>query len=71
MKVELAANKMPVMSLQILELIKSRGLTSIGEAVAAIGANRNTIKVHFRYLVADGYLEIEGVGRGVRYRVRL
>ena len=71
MKVELAANKMPVVSLQILELIKSRGLTSIGEAVAAIGANRNTIKVHFRNLEADGYLEIEGVGRGVRYRVRL
>ena len=70
MKDELAATKMPRLSLQIIELIKSRGATSIGEAVAATGANRNTVKVHFRNLVADGHLEKEGVGRGMRYRMR-
>ncbi len=57
MKDELIATKMPPLSLQIIELIKSRGPTSIGEAVAAIDANRNTVKVHFRNLVIDGYLE--------------
>ena len=33
-------------------------------------ANRNTVKVHFKNLVNDGHLEKEGVGRGVRYRMR-
>ncbi len=70
MKDELAATKMPRLSLQIIELIKSRGATSIGEAVAVTGANRNTVKLHFRNLVNDGHLEKEGLGRGMRYRMR-
>lgn len=70
MKDELAATKMPRLSVQIIELIKSRGVTSLGEAAAVLGANRNTVKVHFRNLVADGYLEKEGVGRGIRYRIK-
>lgn len=70
MKDELTATKMPPLSLQIIEFIKGRGLTSIGEAVAATGANRNTVKLHFKNLVADGHLEKEGVGRGMRYRMR-
>lgn len=70
MKDELVAAKMPRLSLQIIELIKSRGATSIGEAVATTGANRNTVKLHFKNLVADGHLEKEGVGRGMRYRMR-
>jgi Fic family protein len=70
MKDELAATKMPRLSLQIVELIRSRGATSIGEAVAATGANRNTVKLHFKNLVNDGHLEKEGVGRGMRYRMR-
>jgi hypothetical protein len=37
---------------------------------AATGANRNTVKLHFRNLVNDGHLEKEGVGRGMRYRMR-
>ena len=66
---ELAATKLPRLSLQIIELIKSRGATSIGEAVAATGANRNTVKLHLKNLVADRHLEKEGVGRGVRYSI--
>ncbi len=66
---ELKTMKMPRLSLQIMELIKSRGPTSIGEAVATTGANRNTVKVHLRNLVADEYLQKEGVGRGLRYRI--
>lgn len=70
MTIELAATKMPRLSVQIVELIKSRGSTSLGEATAILGANRNTVKVHFRNLVNDGHLEKEGVGRGMRYRIR-
>lgn len=70
MKDELAATKMPRLSVQIIELIKSRGPTSLGEAAAVLGANRNTAKVHVRNLVSDGHLEKEGVGRGIRYRLK-
>ncbi len=70
MKDEMVAAKMPRLSLQIIELIKSRGPTSVSEAVATIGANRNTVKVHFRNLVNDGHLSKEGIGRGTRYRIR-
>lgn len=69
MKDELVAIKMPSLSSQIIELIKNRGPTSIGEVVAITGANRNTLKVHLRNLVADRHLEKEGVGRGIRYRL--
>lgn len=70
MKDELAATKLPVLSVQLIELIKRRGPSSVAEAVAATGANRNTVKLHFKNLVADGHLITEGVGRGVRYRIR-
>lgn len=71
MKDELAATEMPPLSLKIIEFIKNRGPTSIGEAVAVTGANRNTVKVHFRNLVNGGHLKKEGVGRGIRYRIKI
>jgi len=70
MKDELVAAKLPRLSLQIIELIKNRGPSSVAEVVAATGANRNTVKLHFKNLVDDGHLSAEGVGRGVRYRIR-
>jgi Fic family protein len=69
-KIELAASKLPRLSLQLIELIKTRGPSSIAEAVAATGANRNTVKLHFKNLIKDGFLATEGAGRGVRYRIR-
>jgi len=70
MKDELILTKLPPLSLQLLELIQSRGSISIGEAAAITGANRNTLKLHFRNLVNDGRIKKEGVGRGLRYRIR-
>lgn len=67
---EFLAAKFPQLSLQIIELIRSRGPTSVAEVVAATGANRNTIKAHFKRLVGDRRLFAEGAGRGVRYRIR-
>jgi len=68
---ELAAAKLPQLSLQIIDLIRSRGPTSVAEVVAATGANRNTVKAHFKRLVEDGHLALEGAGRGVRYRMKV
>jgi Fic family protein len=70
MRDELLATQLAPLSLQIVEFIKGRGPTSIGEAVAATGANRNTVKLHFKNLVANGHLTKEGVGRAVKYRIK-
>jgi Fic family protein len=68
---ELSAAKLPPLSLQVIELIRSRGPTSISEVVAATGANRNTVKVHIKRLVEGGQIVAGGVGRGVRYRMNV
>ncbi len=68
---ELAAAQLPQLSLQIIELIRSRGPTAVAEVVSATGANRNTVKAHFKRLVEEGHLVLEGSGRGVRYRMNV
>jgi len=70
MKDELAIVSLSPLSMQIIELIKSRGATSISEVVAVTAANRNTVKLHFQNLVASGRLEKKGVGRSSRYKIR-
>jgi len=69
-KTELILNKIPHLSLEIVELIKSRGPTSIAETTLATKANRNTIKVRLKNLVKDGYLKKNGIGRGIKYRIK-
>lgn len=69
-RTELALVQLPPLSRQIIELIKSRGPTSVAEIVAVTRANRNTVKAHVRSLVTSGTLVADGAGRGVRYRMR-
>ena len=52
---------------QVLQLVRERGHLSLGEATILTGANRNTLKQHFRTLVERGYLRLIGKGRGARY----
>lgn len=59
--------QLPELSLQILELVKSRGRITISEIVTLTGANRNTVKKHLETLVADKHLQRNGSGRGVWY----
>lgn len=67
---EFEAQSLPALSLQIMDLIKSRGPTSISEIVSVTKGNRNTIKIHLKNLVKQGLLVLNGVGRGVRYRLK-
>ena len=69
LKEELETVKLPQLSLRILELIRSRGPLSIAEILAGTKANRNTLKLYLRNLVADGLLAAEGRGRRVRYHL--
>jgi Fic family protein len=61
---------LPELSIQIVDLLKSRGQASVSDVVAVTGANRNTVKTHFKTLAAQGRLVKEGAGRGARYRLR-
>jgi Fic family protein len=58
---------LPELSVDILELVRSRGRLTISEAETLTGANRNTIKFHLKKLVDAGHLSQHGAGRGVWY----
>ena len=58
---------LPNLSIQILDVLKDRGRLTIGEAVAITGANRNTLKPHFKNLLEKGLIELHGRGRGAWY----
>jgi len=62
---------LPELSLQIVEFTREHGRTTIGEAIKLTGVSRNTLKVHFRNLVEQGYLTQHGSGRGVWYGLGL
>jgi Fic family protein len=58
---------LPELSLQIVEFAREHGRVTMADAVKLTEANRNTLKQHFRNLVARGHLEQRGSGRGVWY----
>jgi DeoR/GlpR family transcriptional regulator of sugar metabolism len=54
-------------SAQIIEHAREHGRVAIGDIVRLTGISRNTIKPHFRRLLADGNLVLRGSGRGAWY----
>lgn len=64
---KLLFGQLPELSLQILDLAKSRGRITIGEVVTLTNANRNTVKKHLESLVAAKHLHQHGAGRGAWY----
>ncbi len=56
--------KLPELSEQILEIAREHGRVTVSDTVEVIKANRNTMKLRFKELVADGYLAPQGRGRG-------
>ena len=63
---QLLQNLAPL-SEQILLLAKERGHLTIAEAVTLLGMNRNTVKLHLRQLVQQGYLLQHGSGKATWY----
>lgn len=60
---------LPELSLQILEYAREHGRVTLKDMVTLTGANRNTLKEHFRRLVDNRQLTMQGKGRGVWYRI--
>ena len=67
---KLVLASMPERSLQIVEFAREHGRVTMGEAIRLTGASRNTLKQHFRALVARGSLTRHGGGRGAWYELR-
>ena len=61
---------LPGLSLQIVEFAREHGRVTMGNVIRLTGANRNTLKQHFRALVEQGHLNQRGNGRGAWYELR-
>jgi DeoR/GlpR family transcriptional regulator of sugar metabolism len=58
---------LPELSLRIIERAREHGRVTISDIVRLTGSSRNTMKQHFRQLVAQGHLVLDGRGRGAWY----
>jgi len=58
---------MPELSLRIIEHAREHGRVTISDIVRLTGTSRNTLKQHFRQLVAQRHLRLHGSGRGAWY----
>jgi Fic family protein len=61
--------KMAPLAEKMLAIARERGRTTIADAVTLLAANRNTVKLHLRQLVQQGYLEQHGTGKRTWYSV--
>lgn len=59
--------ELPALSVQVLALLKENQRQTIAELVDATDANRNTLKVRLRELVAAGYIRQHGKARATWY----
>lgn len=64
---KLLLGKLPALSLQILELAKSRGRITVRDIVTLTNANRNTVKKQLALLVENNQLRQMGLGKGTWY----
>lgn len=64
---KIVLSNMPELSLQIIEYAREHGRVTIGDMIKLTGVSRNTLKEHFRNLVAKNYLEVKGGGRTTWY----
>ncbi len=60
-------DKLPALSVEILELAREHGRLTIGQIIQITGANRNTVKKHLQSLVRAKHLTQHGRGKGTWY----
>jgi Fic family protein len=64
-KIVIAA--LPELAVRIVDHVRQHGRVTIGEMIRVTGASRNTLKEHFRRLVARGHLKQYGARKGTWY----
>lgn len=68
---QLLLSLLPELSMNILELTKSKGRITIAEILVLTQANRNTVKKHLEALVSKNYLVKNGSGKNTWYQMGL
>jgi Fic family protein len=58
---------LPKLAAQIVDHARNHGRVTIGDMVRSTGANRNTLKEHFRRVVEQGHIVRHGTGKGSWY----
>jgi len=58
---------LPALSVQLLAIAHEQGRLTVAQAQAQTGANRHTIKLHIKKLLAGEHLAQQGTGRGTWY----
>ena len=58
---------LPELAVQIIDQARQHGRVTMGSIIKLTGGSRNTLKEHFRHLVAQGYLAKHGSGKGTWY----
>lgn len=66
-KEKLLMTQLPELSLRIMDHVRNHGRITMSEAVRITGANRNTLKDHFKGLLERNLLVLNGKGRGAWY----
>lgn len=62
---------LPELSSQILNYAREHGRVTVNDMVILTGVSRNTLKEHFRKLIANGQLDMRGKGRGTWYILKM
>ena len=62
---------LPELSSQILNYAREHGRVTVKDMVILTGVSRNTLKEHFRRLIANGQLDMRGKGRGTWYILKM
>lgn len=60
---------LPELAVQIIDHVRNHGRVTMGDMIRTTGSSRNTLKEHFRRLVAQGYLVHHGTGKGSWYAI--
>lgn len=58
---------LPELAVQIIDHARNHGRVTIGDMIRVTGVSRNTLKEHFRKLVAQGHIVHQGSGKGSWY----
>lgn len=62
---------LPELSSQILNYAREHGRVTVKDMIILTGVSRNTLKEHFRKLIANGQLDMRGKGRGTWYILKM
>jgi Fic family protein len=64
---KLIMSALPELAVHILDFARQHGRVTMGDIIKTTGANRNTLKEHFRRLLEQGHMVKHGTGKGTWY----